>query len=155
MKRRALAAAAAGTVVLTACSQTAPTSAPHAGTTPTTHAAVLVNCPQRYDAWQNGPAKRVVAALNAVESASTGDDIAAQTAALKKAAPAVATAARYHIPACADPKGYWDALLMHVNAAASSVNSAAGTTSIRPALKGVPHLQHELSAELRRTAEAK
>jgi hypothetical protein len=155
MKPLALLAAVAGAaVVLTACSQTSRTSAPQASPATITHSAVLINCPQLYDAWRNGPAKNVVAALNAVDSASTGD-IGAQTAALKKAASAFVTAARYPMPACADPKGYWDALMMHVSAAASSVNSAAGTTSITVALKDVPQLERELSAELKRTTEAK
>lgn len=156
MKPLALLVAMAGAaVVLTACSQTSRTSAPQASPPTSTHSAVLINCPQLYDAWQNGPAKKIVAALNAVDSVSTVDDIHAQIAALKKAAPQVATAARHPMPTCADPKGYWTALLLHVNAAASSANSRAKTTPITVALKAVPRLERELSAELKRTAAVK
>jgi hypothetical protein len=157
MKLIALAAAAAGVLAtLTACSQNAATSAtPASGATGMhsagTHSAALVNCPQQYDAWEHGPARKLVAALNAVGSASTAEDMTA----LKKARPAVASAARNPIPACADPKGYWTVLLMHVNAAAGTVNSASGGASITLALKGVPKLEQELSAELKRTAGVK
>jgi hypothetical protein len=70
------------------------------------------------------------------------------TAVLKKAEPAVARAARYPMPACADPKGYWEPLLMHINAAAASTGSAS---SLRAAMKGVPMITRELVAELNRT----
>jgi hypothetical protein len=165
MKPTALAAAAAGALVtLTACSHSAATSAAPASGATATHSAVThsatqsaapVNCPRKYDAWMRGPAKKLVATLNAVGSPSTGQDRTAQTAALKKAKLAVASAARNPIPSCADPKGYWTALLMHVNAAAGSANSASGRASITLALKGVPELESELSAELTRTAGVK
>jgi mevalonate pyrophosphate decarboxylase len=41
---------------------------------------------------------------------------------------------------------------MHVNAAAGSASSESGRASITLALKGVPTLKRELSAELKRTA---
>jgi hypothetical protein len=56
------------------------------------------------------------------------------------------------MPACADPKGFWTALLMHVNAAASTKSSGSGTASITLALKGVPTIERELSGELKNTA---
>jgi hypothetical protein len=43
----------------------------------------------------------------------------------KKTEPAVARAARYPMPARADPKGYWEVLLMHINAAVESVANSA------------------------------
>ena len=58
-------------------------------------------------------------------------------AALKKARPAVASAARHPMPGCADPRGYWYVLLMHVNAAAAKGSSAS---SIRAAMQGVPQI---------------
>ena len=72
------------------------------------------------------------------------------TAALHKAKPAVARAADHPVPACADPKGYWEALLMHVNAAVASKGSAS---SVRAALKDVPKIQHQLTTELKHTAQ--
>ena len=67
------------------------------------------------------------------------------TAALKKNKLAVARAARHPVPACADPSGYWNVLLMHVTAAASTVSAS----SMRAAMKGVPEIDHQLTAELK------
>src|SRR5262245_23415302 len=117
MKRLALAAAGAAVVGLTACSHTA---------APATHPTVTaapVSCGEQYRTWAHGHGKGLIAALTSVSSAETGGDTQVLTAALKKAKPTVARAARHPIPACADPRGYWDVLLMHVNAAASSTGS--------------------------------
>jgi hypothetical protein len=151
---RLVAGAAGAVVLLTSCSQTSRTSTPQASPAHTIHAAVLVNCPKLYDSWKAGSAKEIIAAVNAVASASLVNEIQVQVAALKKAEPAVGTAGNYPIPACADPKGYWTALLLHVNAAAASVNKSAGTASITVALKSVPLLERELNAEVKRTASA-
>ena len=72
------------------------------------------------------------------------------TAALKKARPAVARAARHPMPACADPMGYWSVLLMHVNAAVASKGSAS---SVRAAMKDVPKIEHKLIVEVKHTAQ--
>jgi ABC-type glycerol-3-phosphate transport system substrate-binding protein len=155
VKSLALLATVAGIAVVAACSQTSQTSAPQASPGTITHFAGPVNCHQSYDAWARGPAKEVIVALNEVGSVGGVGDIRVQTAALKKAGPALVTAGSYPIPACADPKGYWNALLMHVSAAANSVKSADGAAPITAALKGVPQLERKLSAELRRTAGVK
>ena len=73
----------------------------------------------------------------------------ALTATLKQAKPDVARAAHHPIPACADPRGYWTVLLMHVNAAVASKGSAA---SVRAAMQGVPKIEHNLVAEIKNTA---
>lgn len=155
MKPLALSAAAAGALIaLAACSSPAhPVAAPVHVTD--THRAVLVNCPKEYNIWKQGPAEKLISAVNVVDSASTTGDRPALVTALKQAGLAVEKAARYPIPACADPKGYWTALLMHVNAAESSGGSGAGSASIALALKGVPKLERELSAELKSTAGVK
>ena len=149
MKAPALAAAAAAAVVtLAACSQTGATSAAPATVA---RSAAQVNCSKQYNAWQQGPAKELVAALDTVDSASTAKELAA----LKKARPAVVAAARYPMPVCADPKGYWNALLMHVNAAAGSAGLASRSPSnMRAALEGVPTIERDLNAELKRTTGA-
>jgi len=69
------------------------------------------------------------------------------SAALKRAKPEVAMAARHPIPACADPKGYWTVLLMHVNAAATSTSSMS---SMHAAVKDVPEIVHSLMTEVKR-----
>jgi hypothetical protein len=82
--------------------------------------------------------------------AGTAGDQQALAAALKKARPAVVKAARYPLPACADPRGYWSVLLMHVNAAAARGSSAS---NVRAALTGVPKIEHELTVEVKRTTQ--
>ena len=87
-----------------------------------------------------------MAALGAVSTAGTAGDAPGLTAALQKARPVVAQAARHPIPACADPRGYWDVLLMHVTAAAATKDS---TSSVQAAIKDVPGIEHQLTAELK------
>ena len=154
MRPLALCAVTGALVALAACSHPAATATGVKHVT-VTHSAVLVNCPQEYDAWKHGPANFLLSELNTLDSASTTQDMPALTAALKKVRPAVLGAVRYPIPACADPKGYWTALLMHVNAAAANVGSASGAASIKKALKGMSAIEHELRTELKSTAGVK
>jgi hypothetical protein len=143
LKRIVLAAAGAAMVGLTACSNSAaPTAAPG-------NAPVPVSCRQQYQAWEQGKGTGLIAALHSVSVASAAGDVRVLTVALKKAKPAVARAARYPVPACADPRGYWSVLLMHVNAAVASKGSAS---SARAAMKDVPKVEHELTAEIQATA---
>ena len=140
MKRIILAAASAAAIGLTACSNgAAPAAAPG-------NAPVPVSCAQQYQTWEHGRGTGLVATLHAVSVASTAGNAKVLTATLKKARPTVARATRYPVPACADPRGYWSVLLMHVNAAVGSTGSAPGA---REALKGVPAIEKQLTAELR------
>ena len=149
MKRIILAAVGAAVAGLTACSNTV---APAAPATPAAASAshgsvrVPVSCSQQYNTWEQGQGKGLVAALNAVSSAETVGDTQALMATLDKSKPAIATAARHPMPACADPRGYWDVLLMHVTAAAATKSSASG---VQAAMQGVPELEHQLTAELK------
>ena len=143
MKRLALGAAGAAVIGLTACSHsTAPSAAPDTQRAP-------VSCTQQYRSWTQGGGKGVMEALNGVSSAATAQDGQALTAALKHAKPAVTKASRHPIPVCADPRGYWTVLLMHVNAAAASKGSSS---SARAAMQGVPKLMDHLAAGVKQTA---
>jgi hypothetical protein len=156
MKRRlALAVAGAALTGLTACTSSAPTASPAGSTSSTSPAgsavanspsAVTANCRQQYDAWKQGPGKGVVAALDSVGAAEAAGDIHALKALLKETKPALASASRHPLPACADPMGYWTVLMMHVNAAESTGSAAALTA----AMEGVPTLVSKLNAELKR-----
>ena len=149
MKCLALAAAGAAVIGLAACSQspasTAAPASPGSGTS-----AAPVNCQQQYSAWVHGQGKGLIEALSAVSSAATAGNAHVLTVALKNAKPAVARAAHHPMPTCADPKGYWSVLLMHVNAATAGKGSAK---SARAAMQGVPQIEHKLTAELKRTAQ--
>ena len=105
-----------------------------------------VSCRQQYNTWAHGQGKGVIAALDAVSSAATAGNTTALTATLKQTGPALSQAARHPVPACADPRGYWDVLLQHVTAAAANTGSAS---SVRAAMKGVPQIEHQLTAELK------
>jgi len=89
-----------------------------------------------------------MAALGAISSAEAAGNAHVLTVALKKAGTAVAKAAHHPLPACADPRGYWDVLLMHMNAAAATKGTTSG---VRAAMKDVPEIEHQLSAELKHT----
>jgi hypothetical protein len=139
LKHIVLAVAGAAVLGLTACSGGgAPVAA-------SGNAPVPVSCAQQYQTWSHGRGTGLVAAIHAVSVASTARNAKVLTVALKKAEPDVARAARYPVPACADPRGYWSVLLMHVNAAVGG----KGSSSARAALKGVPAIERQLTAELR------
>ena len=107
---------------------------------------VPVSCSQQYNTWEQGHGKGLIATLNAVSSAETAGDAQVLMTTLNTSRPAIATAARHPVPACADPRGYWDVLLMHVTAAAATKSSPS---SVQAAMKGVPELEHQLTAELK------
>jgi hypothetical protein len=155
MKRLALTAVGAAVVGLAACSNgtastaasashgtaSAAASAGH-GTAPLAESA---SCRQQYQTWNQGPGKGFIATFQAVSVASTASDPQALTVALRNARLPVARAASSPVPACADPRGYWPVLLMHINAAVASKGSAA----MRAAVQGVPEIERELAAEVR------
>ncbi len=147
MKLLALAAAGAAVITLTACgsdSSSAPSGAADNG-----GATAPISCSEQFHQWTNGEGKGVMDALHGVSSAATARAGQPLTAALSRAKPAVAKAAKHPIPACADPRGYWNVLLMHVSAAAASKGSAS---SIRAAVQDVPKIHHTLVAEVQQTA---
>ena len=139
MKRIVFAAVGAALLGLTACSGGGPPAAAPGS------APVPVSCAQQYQTWEHGQGTGLVATLRAVSVASTAGNPEVLTTTLKKARPDVARATRYPVPACADPRGYWNVLLMHVNAAVGSTRSAS---SARAALKGVPAIEKKLTSEL-------
>jgi hypothetical protein len=144
MKRLALAAVSTAVIGLAACSHsTAPSGAP------ATHRA-QVSCTQQYRSWTHGDGKGVMGVLHGVSAAATAGDGQALAAALEHARGAVARTAGHPIPACADPRGYWTVLLMHVNAATASRGSAS---SVRAAVQDVPKIHRTLVAEVRQTAQ--
>ena len=143
MKRLALVTVGTALVGLTACSHsTTPGASPAAHREP-------VSCTQQYHSWTHGEGKGVMGTLHGVSSAATAGSGQALAVALKNAKPTVAKAARHPIPACADPRGYWNVLLMHVNAAAASRGSAS---SVRAAMQDVPTVMRQLETDLKQTA---
>jgi hypothetical protein len=150
MKGLVLAAAGAAVIGLAACSHTTtPRAAAPTGNGTGTPIAP-VSCGQQYRTWTDGEGKGLMGTFNTVSTAATARDAQALTAALKQARPAVNTATRHPIPACADPMGYWSVLLMHVNAAVASKGPAS---SVRAAIQDVPKIHQKLVAEVKQTAK--
>ena len=95
----------------------------------------MPTCRQRYETWKHDAAakaagKRLVAALRAVQSAGSAEDLPRLESSLKQAGAPAAKLAGFPIPKCADPKGYWAEVLTRVRAASDNVKSSSGLASI-------------------------
>jgi hypothetical protein len=153
MRRLGLVAASAAVLTVAACGHS---GSPGAGSTRGAESAAggagstaPVSCAQQYRTWTKGQGKGVMGALHHVSSAAAAGQGPSLAAALAQAKPAVAKGTAHPIPACADPRGYWSVLLMHVHAAASSTGSPA---SARAAVHDVPKLMDSLVANVQQTA---
>lgn len=147
----ALAALAAG-LTMTACGSGAGSAAPAAPPPP---------CLQQYRTWESGPAhaagENLVAALNAVEAASSALDTSTTSTDLKRAGTAAMALARYPLPKCADPRGYWQAIISQVRSAAGDAGTSKGMADLLIAeapLRQMPALERSLAAELKQTLPA-
>ena len=117
------------------------------------------SCKQQYSVWKHGgparaQAKQLTSALNAVQTAAGSEDVAAMTTALKTVGAAAVLLGQYPMPACADPRGYWNAVLTRIHAAGDNAASASGLSALILAeapLQGVSGLEAKLTAELKRT----
>ena len=119
------------------------------------------SCLQQYRVWGTGPehaaGENLTAALNRLQAASSASDIPATSAALKRAGMAARTLEHYPIPACADPKGYWHAVLLRIEAAADHTGVSNGQAALAlagEALRRLPVLERKLATELKGTVPA-
>lgn len=151
MKRLALTAAGAAVLGVTACTgSTTPAAAPSGSSPRAVPTVVQASCSQQYHAWAHGPGQGLIAALDTASSMGTATATHVLTVSLKHARQVLVRATHHPVPACADPRGYWSVLLMHVEGAVASTGSPS---SVRAALKDVPMIEHELTAELKGTSE--
>lgn len=143
---------------VTACSSQSQQSAP-AATAAAAHSAAAApgqSCKQQYQAWKNGPAlpvsKKLTTALNAAQSDDAIPNVPETLKDLQAAGSAAAELARYPIPKCADPGGYWAEILSHIKAAGDNAASASGLQGLllaeEPA-KDLNSLGAKLDAELK------
>jgi hypothetical protein len=116
------------------------------------------SCLQQYRVWGSGPehaaGENLTAALNGLQAASSASDIPATSAALKRAGMAARTLEHYPIPACADPQGYWHAVLLRIEAAADHAGTSNGQAALALAggvLRQLPVLERKLATELKGT----
>ena len=142
MKRIIAVVAVAAAAGLTACTHAA---APVAAPAGQQSVRVPVSCSQQYSTWTHGQGKGLIATLDALSSAARAGDTQVLTAKLKTTKSAISLAARHPVPACADPRGYWDVLLRHVSAAANT----SSASSMQAAMKGVPEIDRQLTVELK------
>src|SRR5262249_45236572 len=138
-------------VGLTACSNTAAPAAAPASHGATSVARTPVSCGQQYTTWMHQHGKGLIAALGAVSSAETAGDARVLTITLRRAPPAAARGTPHPPrPACAHPRGYWAVLLTPVSAAAAA---SPPPPPVRAAIKDVPKIQRQLTAELKQTTQ--
>jgi hypothetical protein len=134
-----------------------PTASAGAGAGPVASAA-SPGCLLQYRLWASGPAHaagdNLTAALNGLAAASAASDVATASAALKRAGTAARALEHYPIPGCADPKGYWHAVLQQIEGAASSAGTSQGQGTLTIAqgvMKQMPELERKLATELQVT----
>jgi hypothetical protein len=134
-----------------------PTASAGSGAGPVASAA-SPGCLVQYRLWASGPAHAagdsLTAALNNLAAASAASDIATTSASLKRAGTAAKALEHYPIPACADPKGYWHAVLLRIEAAADSAGTSTGPGTLTIAqgvMKQMPTLERKLATELQVT----
>ena len=134
-----------------------PTASAGAAAGPVASAA-SPGCLLQYRLWASGPADatgdNLTAALNGLAAASASSDVTTATAALKRAGTAARALEHYPIPSCADPKGYWRAVLHQIEGAASSAGTAQGQGALTIAqgvIKQMPQLERKLASELQVT----
>jgi hypothetical protein len=115
------------------------------------------SCLQQYRSWNAGPAhadgENLVAALNGVEAANAALKNSTTNAALKRAGAAATTLGRYPIPKCADPKGYWRAVIVQIQTAAGNASPSGQGALVAAAvvLHNMPGLDLKLANELKQT----
>ncbi|HUL26366.1 MAG TPA: hypothetical protein VLW44_11430 [Streptosporangiaceae bacterium] len=119
-------------------------------------ASPAASCLQQYRTWDLGPAhaagENLVAELNGIQAASAALNNSTTAAALKRAGTAAQALARYPIPKCADPKGYWRAVLVKIQAAANADPSGQGALiAAAVVLHDMPGLDRQLATELTQT----
>jgi len=118
------------------------------------------SCLQQYRAWNAGPAhaagENLVGALNGVEAANAALNNSTTDAALKRAGTAATALGHYPIPKCADPKGYWRAVLVQIQTAAGSASTSGQGALVAAAvvLHNMPALDLKLADELKQTVPA-
>jgi hypothetical protein len=115
------------------------------------------SCLQQYRSWDAGPAhaagENLVATLNGVEAANASLKNTTTSAALKRAGTAATALGHYPIPKCADPKGYWRAVLAQIQTASRNASTSGQEALVAAAvvLHNMPALDLKLANELKQT----
>jgi hypothetical protein len=146
--------ALAGSITLMGCSSIAKPTA----TATKLAATTTLACKEQYLAWRSGPARnplnQFTAAQNNLAAVGSTKNLQEITAAVENEGQAASKLAAYPVPACADPHGYFAALLAQVRAAASNAATANGLSALVQAiepLNQVPALESDFTTEIKQT----
>jgi len=133
---------------------TTPGSSPPAGTVAGTTAA----CAQQYHAWQNGPAHLTIVKFEAsqivLDKESSSGQVTLIAAALNILGQRAAALASFPVPSCADPQGFFAALLSQIVAVTGEVGPDATLADLQQAinqLSSVFSLESDFTAEVKQT----
>jgi hypothetical protein len=151
--------------VLTACgpgsggqpsrpATTAASSSPTASTVAGTTAA----CAQQYHAWQNGPAHSAIIKFEAAQQVLAKDSSSGHpaliAAALNLLGQQATALARFPVPPCADPHGFFANLLSQVVTVTGQVGPDATVADLQQAISqlgSVFSLESDFTAEVKQT----
>ena len=133
---------------------TTPGSSPPAGTVAGTTAA----CAQQYHAWQNGPAHLTIVKFEAaqivLDKESSSGQVTLIAAALNILGQRAAALASFPVPSCADPQGFFAALLSQIVNVTGEVGPDATLADLQQAvsqLGSVFSLESDFTAEVKQT----
>lgn len=118
------------------------------------------SCHQIYENWrlhsrQLPIAQKLSSDVTKLQSAASAYDFPLTRADMVKVGADARQLSAYHMPACADPAGYYPKWIAALEAVGDNAKSATGLGSILLALaplKLVPALTNELAGELHKTA---
>jgi hypothetical protein len=115
-------------------------------------------CAQQFHAWQNGSAHSAIidfdAAQQALADESSSGKPALIAASMNILGQRAAALASFPVPACADPNGYFAALLSQIGTVTSEVGPDATLTILQQAinqLDSVFSLESDFTAEVKQT----
>jgi hypothetical protein len=151
--------------VLTACGAGSGGQPSHPATTPagsspptSTVAGTTAACAQQYHAWQNGPAHSAIinfeAAQEVLDKNSSSGQPALIAASLNILGQRAAALASFPVPSCADPRGFFAALLSQILTVTGEVGPDATLADLQQAvsqLGSVFSLESDFTAEVKQT----
>jgi hypothetical protein len=150
--------------VLTACSAGSGGQPSHPATTPrssppaSTVAGTTAACAQQYHAWQNGPAHLTIVKFEAaqvvLDKESSSGQVTLIAAALNILGQRAAALASFPVPSCADPQGFFAALLSQIVTVTGEVGPDATLTDLQQAINqlgSVFSLESDFTAEVKQT----
>jgi len=154
--------------VLTACgagagsqpfhSATPAASTPAGAVAGSAAAGSTAACAQQFHAWQNGSAHSAISNFDAAQQAladeSSSGEPALIAAAMNILGQRAAALASFPVPACADPNGYFAALLSRIGTVTGEIGPDATLTILQQAinqLDSVFSLESDFTAEVKQT----